>query len=484
MATYSKARIREACRREAVLRKCILENPFIPAEHRIPTPRQAQMLLSDFEEILFGGAGGGGKTDSLLVAALMYVQEPGYSALLLRRTYQQMKLSGSLLDRFGSWMAPWVEKGIVRKEDGIRFRFPSGAVVEFGHLNHEQDKYRYQGPEYDFIGFDELTQFTNTMFSYLWSRLRRPIGSRIPPRIWCASNPGNIGHDWVKAYFGLSGIMEWNVLEVDPSSLKKFHSSKKTITAKQTKRLFICSRIEDNPHVDHESYEEALSRLDPVTWAHMRLGNWDVVEEGDMFKREWFTDAIVTEFPIDSKTNIVRFWDLASTPVSDKNKDPDYSAGVKMAEKDGIYYVVDLKMGRFGVAERDEWRYKIASNEDGHNVMIREEQEPGSSGKTVIYNSSVTMFKEFDYDGIPSTGSKEVRARPLATAAKQGRLKIVSGPWNETFLSYLCAFPQEGVHDDSVDSASGAYAFLSTLSKATVDYSKLNITDDILGEVM
>ena len=81
------------------------------------------------------------------------------------------------------------------------WRFPSGASLSFGYLDTEADKYRYQSAEYQFIGFDELTQFSESQYTYMFSRLRRLKGSSVPLRMRGASNPGGYGHEWVKQRF-------------------------------------------------------------------------------------------------------------------------------------------------------------------------------------------------------------------------------------------------------------------------------------------
>ncbi|MFN7135392.1 MAG: terminase large subunit domain-containing protein, partial [Myxococcales bacterium] len=159
-----------------------------------PTDRQRAFLLYNGREALYGGAAGGGKSDALLMAALQYADVPGYSAVLFRRTYADLAKPEALMDRANEWLrgadAKWNEQ---RKQ----WRFPSGAVLSFGHLEHENDKYEYQGAAYQFIGFDELTQFTRTQYLYLFSRLRRLKGLPVPLRVRAGSNPGGVGHEWV-----------------------------------------------------------------------------------------------------------------------------------------------------------------------------------------------------------------------------------------------------------------------------------------------
>jgi len=161
-----------------------------------PTPKQAAFLLLPVREAFYGGAAGGGKSDALLMAALQYVDMPGYSAILFRRTFSDLALPGALLERSTEWLKPTDAKWDDNKKT---WHFPSGATLTFGYLEHENDKYRYQSSEFNFIGFDELTQFTESQYRYLFSRLRRLKGSEVPLRMRAASNPGGEGHEWVRA---------------------------------------------------------------------------------------------------------------------------------------------------------------------------------------------------------------------------------------------------------------------------------------------
>ena len=188
------------------------------------------------------------------MAALQYYWVPGYSALILRRTYADLALSGAIMDRSLEWLqstdATW-HAGLHKWE------FPSGASLTFGYLESEQDKYRYQSAEFQFIGFDELTQFYETQYSYLFSRLRKLKNVDIPLRMRSASNPGGIGHEWVKARFFPK--------TPDPS------------------KIFIGAKLDDNPHINQAEYEKALEKLDYVTRCQLRHGDWDITESGGVF---------------------------------------------------------------------------------------------------------------------------------------------------------------------------------------------------------
>jgi predicted phage terminase large subunit-like protein len=407
--------------------KTILRNPYIPNK---PTIKQMEFLLLDDKEALYGGAAGGGKSDALLMAALQYVHEPDYAAILFRRTYKDLSLPGALMDRAHLWLdgtnAKW-------KDNEKTWHFPSGATLTFAYLSSENDKYNYQGSEYSFVGFDELTQFELSQYTYLFSRLRRLKGSEIPMRARVASNPGGRGHDWVKQRFLIEGI--------------------------EKGRIFIPATLEDNPHLDSEEYELSLMELDPVTRRQLRLGDWEVRADGNKFKRHWF--EIVEDFPSDSRK--IRYWDLAATEPK-PGKDPDYTAGALVAEKDGIYYIADMKRTR-DTPLNVEKLVRQTAMVDGIEVTIHMEQEPGSSGVNTIDHYRRRVLNGFAFYADKVSGSKEVRANPLSAAAEAGNVKLVRGTWINDFLDEIVGFPNEAEHDDQVDAASGAFTKLHEIAE-------------------
>ena len=406
------------------MRATILENPWIPQDHQ-PTPKQAEFLLLPHIEALYGGAAGGGKSDALLMAALQYVDVPGYAAILFRRTFADLALPEALMDRAHEWLsgtsARWSERD-------KKWTFPSDATLSFGYLEHENHKYRYQSAAFQFIGFDELTQFTETQYRYLFSRLRRLEGSKVPLRMRSASNPGGIGHDWVKRRF----IDEGEAYE----------------------RPFIPAKLEDNPYLDIAGYEQSLAQLDPVTRAQLRSGDWSARQAGGMFKREWFD--IVDDYPADVRK--VRYWDLAATNPK-IGTDPDWTAGALMTEKNGIYYIVSMRRTRT-TPQGVEALIKQTAELDTRLVDIWIEQEPGSSGKHLIDHYQRYTLRGFAVRGHKTTGSKELRASPLSAAVEARNVKLVRGSWIGDFLDEADAFPY-GTHDDQVDAASGAFEKIS-----------------------
>ena len=209
-----------------------------------PHAKQAEFIALQDIEAFYGGAAGGGKSDALLMDALQNVNEPGYSALILRRTFRDLNQPKAIMDRALDWLRGTDAK--FNKQDK-RFTFPSGATLTFGYFDSEKDKDQYASAEFHYIGFDELTQFPEKWYLFMFSRLRKAKESKIPVKMRGASNPGNIGHAWVK---------------------KRFVDAETAIAP------FVPAVLDDNPFIDREGYLQSLSRLDKISRDQLEKGIW------------------------------------------------------------------------------------------------------------------------------------------------------------------------------------------------------------------
>ena len=230
-----------------------------------PSDRQALFLSSCDDEVLYGGAAGGGKSDAILIDALGLQQaaitRPGYRAILFRRSYPELR---DLIDRSRT-LYPLALRGTEYSETSREWRFPSGAKVEFGYCESDADRFRYQGREYSYIGWDELTLYpTSLPYDFLLTRLR----STDPKiRTYCRAtcNPGGVGHEWVREYWRIS----------DDGSATK-HSE--LVGDRTFTRRFIPARLSDNPHLTGTGYRASLMRQSVQTRRALLDGRWDVVE--------------------------------------------------------------------------------------------------------------------------------------------------------------------------------------------------------------
>lgn len=380
---------------------------------------------------MFGGQVGGGKSSTLLMAALQFVHVPGYAALLLRRTFPDLTQPGALIPRSFSWLKHTEAQWSAQRHT---WTFPSGATVGFGYLDNDNDVYQYQSSEFQFVGFDELTQFTEFQYTYMFSRLRKPDGMPVPLRMRSGTNPGGVGHKWVRDRFIREG--------------------------KVAGRVFIPSALADNPHIDQAAYRTSLSQLDHITRKQLEEGNWDISAGGKLFKREWF--EVVEQAPSDCIW--CRFWDMAASKKIGGN-DPDWTAGVLVGlSPRGQYFIKDVRRTQ-NTPMHTEALVKQTAMLDGREVMVRMEQEGGSSGPTVIDHYARNVLRGFDFLGKHPDTNKIARARIVSAAAEHGNVKLVAGPWNVEWLDELELFPTKDVHDDQVDGTSGAVDALANRGK-------------------
>lgn len=399
-----------------------------------PTPKQrAFLLMNDTREILYGGAAGGGKSWAQLAAALQFVDVPNYSAILFRRTFSDLAQPGALIDLSKQWLMPFVDAGEVRwSEKEKRYTFPSGATLSFGYLENANDKYNYQGAEFQYVGIDECTQIDPGNYRYLFSRLRKKKEMQVPLRFRATTNPGGMFGEYYYQRFFVEG--------------------------KENGRIFISAGLDDNPHLDAEQYKEALNELDPIEREQLLNGNWQIKANGDLLDRRWFTIVPAHDIPIGASR--VRYWDLAGTDPSKRKgrnkREPDWTVGFKLAHYQGIYWIEDIIRIQKKPLEIEE-AVKAAAALDGHSCAIRMEQEPGSSGIITIDHYARNVLNGYDFAGVASSGSKVERSRAASAAAQAGRVMISDRCRNMLpFMDEADLFPY-GAHDDTIDGFSGAF---------------------------
>lgn len=230
----------------------------------VPQPVQLKVLRSRCDEILFGGAKGGGKSDVLLFGALRYIDRPEYKALIVRRTFPRLK---EIIDRSKVF---YKLGGRYNRTEKI-WRFASGAQVIFGHCQNPGDELNYQGHQYHYIGFDQVEEFTEEMFNIIAACGRKV--DDIPVYIRCTANPGGVGKIWVKR--------RW----IEGKEKEKIYTSEAEIGDKKVIRssVFIPSTIYDNKKLLEQNPEYLAFLLNlPEKFRKMYLeGDFNVENDPD-----------------------------------------------------------------------------------------------------------------------------------------------------------------------------------------------------------
>lgn len=453
---------------------------------------QAQFLATPADICIFGGGAGGGKSGGLLLAAAAAVHVPGYEAVIFRRESVQLTGGGSLWEESQEIYS--LLGGTPRSGNTLDWRFETGfdkagkpkrkALIEFRHLNHESDKLAHQGKQYAFVGFDELTHFTESQFWYLFGRLRSTCGVQPFLRATCNPDPDSfvrrlidwwIGSDG-KAIPERSGVLRWFVRHLDAlhwadsreELLARFpNADPKSLT-------FIPSKLEDNPALmlADPGYAGRVEANTFVDRARLRDGDWNIRDTaGTTFNRAWFKD-FVDEPPTDV-VRWVRGWDLAATEPTTTNLDPDWTEGALVGitkprtfvdplgkEREEPFFVISDLVSAQSAGGAVEALYRATAEFDGRGVTQAFWQDPGQAGK-VQGEDFERKLRSSHVEVVTATQNKLSYAKLWSPAAEQGRIIMVRAPWNAKVLAQAQAFQTPGVHDDVIDAISRAIVALS-----------------------
>lgn len=225
------------------------------------TPKQHKFITSEAFETLFGGAAGGGKSYGQLIDAFLFaIKYAGSKQIIFRRTFPDLEKS---LVRVSQQLYP---KTVAKYNSSKHtWTFANGSIIDFSYIDTESDVYQYQSAEYDVIRFDELTHFTEYMYTYMISRCRGANG--YPKGIKSSTNPGGVGHSWVKARF------------IDIGAPNTIHKAL-TESGTETTRIFIPSLVQDNKFLleNDPDYITRLDNLPEKDRKALKFGDWDIFD--------------------------------------------------------------------------------------------------------------------------------------------------------------------------------------------------------------
>lgn len=313
-----------------------------------PQPGPQEKFLSTSADIaIYGGAAGGGKTFAELLEPCRHLENPSFGAVIFRRTTPEITNQGGLWDESFN-IYPIL--GGVPSVGNLRWTFPSGARVEFDHLQHETDKKKYQGSQIPLIEFDEVTHFTESQFWYLLSRNRSTCGVRPYMRATCnpdaASWVAKLIAWWIDQRTGYpiperSGVVRWFVrfagaivwgdtrAECTQSAISKGVPADKV---KPKSFTFISAKLEDNPALTRKDpdYEANLLAQSTVEQERLLSGNWKIADnEGAEWPSEYFEGIYTDRWPTSFDLSCVAVdpsKGIKKGGATNSKKDGDYSA--------------------------------------------------------------------------------------------------------------------------------------------------------------
>jgi hypothetical protein len=230
------------------------------------TARQAdaERLSGEVDELMYGGAAGGGKSDWLLWHVhRLSMEVPGHRSLMLRTVFPELRRSliARSLEKIPAEHARY-------KVGDKEWHYHNGSIIEFGYLETEEDARQYLSAEYDCVAFDELTEFSERQYTMVRSRLRttrakRKLGAR--PHSIAATNPGQRGHSWVKSRF------------VIPTEYGRRIHTERLDDEHERHIAFVPARVDDNPYIDPD-YIRNLKMLPEIEQRQYLKGDWDIFE--------------------------------------------------------------------------------------------------------------------------------------------------------------------------------------------------------------
>lgn len=383
-----------------------------------------------------------------MACPLRWIDNPRYRGLYLRREATYL---GDAVDKSRA-LYPSLG-GVLVQSPRIEWRFPSGARLWMNHCERESDVANYDSFEFSEVLFDELTHFTERQYDGICARLRGTDPS-LPYWSRAATNPGGVGHEWVKRRWG--AWLDGKHKRPAAPGETRWYVREHEVTASDPRALsytFVPALLADNPHVD-AGYVAQLEALDPVRREQLLRGDWDAAYgEGKLFHRDWwvYLDAV----PDDIEAS-VRAWDLGATA------DGDPTRGVLLHRRPaGVtprWIVADVASVR-GAPHEAETLIASTTERDGYRVTVCLPQDPGQAGLAQVQHLTRRLDGYHVVSRRPST-AKVVRWGPISSQAGARNVGLVRGPWTSALVAEGHAAP-DGPHDDQLDALADAHATLA-----------------------
>ena len=335
------------------------------------TKKQQAFIDSQAFETLFGGAAGGGKSYGQLVDGLLYaLKYPKSKQIIFRSTFADLEKS---LIRTSMNLYPL---SIANYNDSKHtWKFKNGSIIDFGYIQYEKDVYQYQSAEYDVIRFDELTHFTEFMYTYMISRCRG--ANPYPKGIKSSTNPGGVGHNWVKERF------------IDIGAPNVIHTCKLE-TGETTTRIFIPSLVQDNKFMltYDPDYIKRLDALPEKERKALKYGNWDIFD-GQFFTEFDRNIHVIEPFVIPKDWHVYFVMDYGLDKLAGYWIAVDYN--------NNAYVFREVYQSNLLVSQARD-KIKEMTNEDVYMYLAppdlwNRHKETGKSTADIFAEGNVTLYK-------------------------------------------------------------------------------------------
>jgi PBSX family phage terminase large subunit len=262
--------------------------------------KQYEFHNATADEVLYGGSAGGGKSYSIIWDAVTFgLSHPKLNIAIFRKTYPELEKS-IILEALKVIPAHWYN---YNKHEHRMYLKATGSILDFNYCQYDSDVYNFQSAQYDREYFDELTHFNKFVYVYLMSRCRT-TKEGVKAQIKCASNPGNIGHEWVKKRFIEDAKPNAVTKRVDPETGAEYTTQ------------FIPARLSDNKYLaESGDYENMLKRLPEEERRMLLEGDWTILK-GQYFSEFRYDIHVVKPFTIPEYWTKIRCMDWGWTKPS------------------------------------------------------------------------------------------------------------------------------------------------------------------------
>ena len=430
--------------------------------------RQTEFHDCTAEIAIYGGAAGAGKTYALLAEPLKGLDKPGFTAVMLRRTLQQVKKPGGPWDEACRMYA---NSGARINQSDLKLKFDTGSSLTFGHIEHEKDLNAWDGSQIAMVLLDQLESFEQRMFFYMLSRNRTTCG--VKPTVRASCNPDS--RSWLALF------LEWWIdkdtgfpIEERAGKIRwmsrigngiHWHADKKDAIQycidqeidKETARIipksvtFIPAKLDDNEKLTSvdPGYKANLLAMSNYDRNRLLLGNWKQRPEGGEFSREWFVDKWFEQWPLD---NAVLVKTMALDPSKGaKDRSGDYQALIKlMIDRHQVIYVQAVMkrqpIHQMVADSADQVRkflpHGFAIETNSFQSLLKKEIEEEFVRQEILFGDVYEMI---------NTLNKMVRIRRLESYLAHDRVRFMANcPGTQLLIDQLADFP-DGIHDDGPD---------------------------------
>lgn len=443
-----------------------------------PASKKQELFLNSKATItIAGGAAGSGKTYTALLIALKFMQHPRATGVIFRRNSKMLTSPGSIWHEAVAMYSDIYPKGLKIRHRDLEIVFPNGALLKFSHMQYDSNMYDHKGGQYSLVIWDEATDFSEEMVTYLLSRMRNAYVD-YRPQMFMMTNPdyNSFIRKWIESYYldseGIpiperAGHIRYFYRQGDSmiwANSEKELKDQFGENAPVTSLTFIGANCDDNPPLlkADPSYKDRLLSLPDVEVKRLYYGSWFArpLASGS-FKREWC--SIVNEPNLIAKKR-VRAYDVAGSLPAPAFPDPDWTRGVLMSKDDfNTYTVEDMVSLRDRFHKVEELILQTAVTDPPGTTVVLPCDPNAQAGAWA--RSMQRRLGELGVNCrlVRPQKSKFMRFAPVSTIAQSGFLQIYNGEWYQEFVTELENFDptNRNLHDDIVDAVSDCVFILN-----------------------